>query len=489
MKVNSLYIFISSFVLGVAMASFFEIPILFIVFLSFLAVIFFALYAQRKEKLIFVIALILCALALGMFRFTLDRLEQESNILDYVPGEEVEISGVVVEEVDEREKNTRLTVRVDSLEGSEISGVIKILAVIDRYPEFGYGDEVILRGVLKKPENFENENGKIFDYISYLAKDDVRYLTYYPDVSLLSVGNGNIVKLSLFKVKKLFLNKIGELLPDPHVSLLGGLVVGAEQSLGEELKDDFRKTGIIHIVVLSGYNVTIVAEAIMRLFSFLPYMVGISFGVVTIVLFALLTGASATIVRASIMAILVLVARATGRTYQVLHALFIAGFFMVLHNPNVVLFDPSFQLSFMATIGLIYVAPNIEKYFSLLPTKYQLREFAVATIATQIFVLPLLLFMMGEMSLVALPVNLLVLMFIPITMLFGFLTGVIGLVSSFLALPFAFVTYGLLAYELNVVQVFAALPFVSVSIPYFPAWLMFSFYIFYGYMLFKWFKR
>ena len=295
MKVNSLYIFIISFVIGVALASFFEIPIPFITFLGFLSVAFFFVYAARKEKLMLIVALMFCALALGMFRFNLEHLEQESHTLNYEVGTKVVLRGVVVEEIDERENNSRITIRVDNLFGEDVSGKIKVLAVVDRYPVFYYGDEVSLEGVLKEPENFENENGKIFNYVSYLAKDDIRYLSYYPEVTFISGGNGNFVKSNLFKVKQLFLEEIGTLIPDPHVSLLGGLVVGAEQSLGEELKDDFRKTGIIHIVVLSGYNVTIVAEAIMRLFSFLPYMFGISFGAITIVLFALLTGASATV--------------------------------------------------------------------------------------------------------------------------------------------------------------------------------------------------
>ena len=202
-----------------------------------------------------------------------------------------------------------------------------------------------------------------------------------------------------------------------------------------------------------------------------------------------MTGASATIVRASIMALLVIVARATGRTYQVTHGLFLAGFFMVLHNPMIVIYDPSFQLSFLATLGLIYLAPLIEKYFKLIPTKWQLREFAVATIATQIFVLPLILYMMGEISLVALPVNLLILIFIPITMLFGFLSGIVGFMSATLAFPLTFITYLLLEYELKVVEIFSNFPFASLQIPNFPLWLMFGIYTLYIYIMFRMYKN
>ena len=190
---------------------------------------------------------------------------------------------------------------------------------------------------------------------------------FYPSVELIESGHGNIIKRGLFSFKRTFLEKVGKVIPDPQVSLLGGLVVGAKQSLGEKLQEDFRKTGIIHIVVLSGYNVTIVAEAIMRFFSFLPFLFGISVGVIAIIFFAIMTGGSATIIRASLMAILVLLARATGRTQTITRALFIAGFLMLIHNPKILVFDSSFQLSFTATIALIYLAPKIEKHFHLVP--------------------------------------------------------------------------------------------------------------------------
>lgn len=234
---------------------------------------------------------------------------------------------------------------------------------------------------------------------------------------------------------------------------------------------------------------TIVAEAIGRVASFLPRAIGLSLSVSAIVAFALVTGAGATIVRASIMALLVLLARTTGRVYEITTALFAAGFLMILWNPKILIFDPSFQLSFLATIGLIHLAPLLERFFGWMPTKWQLREFATATLATQLFVLPLLLYMMGELSLVSLPVNLLILIFVPLTMLFGFLTALAGFIHEIVSLPFAYISYILLAYELFIVDIFAKLPFARVSIASFPAWLMLGIYAGYGWVLYKMYKK
>jgi len=101
----------------------------------------------------------------------------------------------------------------------------------------------------------------------------------------------------------------------------------------------------------------------------------------------------------------------------------------------------------------------------------------------------LLLYMMGELSVVAILVNLLVLMFIPATMLLGFLTGALGFISAWLVLPLSYLTYGLLTYELKVVELFASLPFSSLQIRFFPFWLMLVIYGFYFIFLRKFAKK
>ena len=183
-----------------------------------------------------------------------------------------------------------------------------------------------------------------------------------------------------------------------------------------------------------------------------------------------MTGASATIVRAAIMAILVLVARSTGRVYEVTVALLFAGFFMVLQNPKILRFDPSFQLSFLATLGLIFVAPRLQNYIGFLPEKGGFRDNVAATLSAQLAVLPLLLHLTGNVSPFALPANILILMFIPATMLFGFMVWAAGIFSYILSLPFAWVAWLFLNYELGVAHFFSALPGAGLMVSDFSAW-------------------
>lgn len=221
-------------------------------------------------------------------------------------------------------------------------------------------------------------------------------------------------------------------------------------------------------MALSGYNITIVAVGIMAVLGFLSKTLSLSFGVIGILLFAIMTGGTATVMRASIMAILVLLAKGTNRKYEITRALLIAFVFMLIQNPKILVFDISFQLSFLATVALIYVTPFIEKRLTFITEKYALRELTVSTIATQIFVLPFLIYKMGLISVFGLFANILILPVISWVMLFGFLTGMLGFISLALATPLAFLSSFLLSYILKIIYIFSHLPFSSLTVKSFP---------------------
>jgi competence protein ComEC len=207
-------------------------------------------------------------------------------------------------------------------------------------------------------------------------------------------------------------------------------------------------------------------------------------GIFSILLFILMTGGSSTAIRAGIMATLALIARATGRNYDVARALLLAGVFMIILNPFLLVYDVSFQLSFIATVAVIFLAPRIEKYFLWVPDYFKLRDIVSVTCAAYIFVLPFILYKMGNLSIVALPANALILPFIPITMIFGFLTGLAGLVWYGFGIPLGYISYLFLHYELGVISFFSNIPFASFSIPNFPLILTILIYAYFIYRLF-----
>lgn len=349
----------------------------------------------------------------------------------------------------------------------------------DRYGEYQYRDRVRVEGKLSSPRNFAGNGGRVFDYIDYLGKDGIYYEFKKARINVLEKADGHSLAGILFNLKKKFLENIEKVLGEPHAALAGGLVVGEKAALGKDLIDDFRRAGLIHIVVLSGYNITIIAASIRRILSFLPRNTGIILGAGGIVLFGILVGGGATVVRSSIMALISLSADIFRRDYNAARALFIAGALMLVQNPLILLYDPSFQLSFLATLGLILLSSPIEEKLGFITEKFGIRPLVASTLATQIFVSPLIFYMMGELSLVGIFVNILVLPFIPLTMLMVFCAGFFGFFAQSLSQMAGWASYIVLSYELFMVRMASSLPYAVVSLPAFSGWIVAGFYSFY----------
>ncbi len=491
MMQSALYSIALAFSLGIFVRTFFIFDEFFVYGLALVGGVL-AIFWMRKGKgretksraLFLLCSLTLVSFAFGILRYDVATQDSLDRLAEQYIGQEVVLEGTIFREVDERENTTQLTVRADVLNG--VSADVRVLILTERFPRFSYGDRIRAEGVLEHPDSFETDLGRTFDYAGYLSARGISYVAPFARVEKIGEGYGNPIMSALLSFKYAFMHNVEALIPEPAAGLAHGLVLGVKRALGDELERSFRIAGIIHIVVLSGYNITIVVEATMRLLSyFFRPRTRVVCGALAIGAFALIAGFSSTVVRASFMAVLVLIARATGRTYDVLRALVVAGLVMLIINPKLLVFDPGFQLSFLATLGLILLAPLIEERLSLVPTRFQIREFVTATIATQIFVLPLLLYSIGEFSLVALMVNVLVLPIVPFAMLFIFLSGMLGFVSSLIALPFAYIAYLLLGYIIAMAEWFAALPFAALIVPAFPFWITIIAYAVMAYAMYR----
>jgi competence protein ComEC len=193
-----------------------------------------------------------------------------------------------------------------------------------------------------------------------------------------------------------------------------------------------------------------------------------------------MVGLGATVLRAMLMSLLAILARYLGRPFDALRALFIAAFAMILWNPDLLLYDPSFQLSFMATFGLITLTPFFYTRLGFVTSKYGLQETVASTLAVQVFLLPILIYMSGFVSLVSFIVNILIPPLVPAIMLGGFITGLLGLLPSYLGLiawPFALVTFICARAMILLAEFASSLPFATVSISSFPLWLVFVLYV------------
>jgi competence protein ComEC len=259
--------------------------------------------------------------------------------------------------------------------------------------------------------------------------------------------------------------KIDKTFGDPHAALLAGLLLG-DQRFSDAWEEKFQATGTTHIVAASGYNVTVVSFI---LFGFLVYF-GVrrqqAYGIllVGIIAYVFLAGGDAPVVRAGVMGSLVLTSKQLGRKTTMTNVLLLAAVLMLIPEPRLLRDDVGFQLSMLATIGLIYFAPTVDKWFSFVPKTFTLRESLSATVAATIFTLPIILFSFGNLSLVSPIANLLILPVIPYAMAFGAIALVIGFVSAPVGALAAGPAWALLTYVLWVIESLASLPFVNIAL-------------------------
>jgi competence protein ComEC len=448
-----------SFLAGVFLYSFFNFGLSAPVGLLTLGILALAVLITLKSPRSFVFLLILVALALGMVRMLMVP-DVQAPFVAY-DKEKVVVVGSVDADPDKRDTSIHVAIAVQSINGEDATGLLQ--ATVDRTTAISYGDTVSLSGKLALPQAFKTQTGKDFDYPEYLRAKGIGAVMVYPTLVVTEHAHISFFGM-LYTIKHALEHAIEISIPEPAAGLLEGILLGNRTALGDALYTIFIIAGLVHVVVLSGYNLTIVADALMKLCSRFPQKISLAIGSTGIILFGLAVGAEATVVRACIMALIVVVGRVLKRPNEIMRTLLFACVVMVIHNPLILTADPSFILSFLAAFGLITFAPAFEKRLSLITAQYGIRGVVSATLATQAFVFPALIFYTGRLSLMALPSNLLALPLIPFAMFFGFITGVLGLIHPWLALPAMIPAWALLSVIILIAKLAASIPGAALTV-------------------------
>ncbi len=264
-------------------------------------------------------------------------------------------------------------------------------------------------------------------------------------------------------IKNSFVLKVQTYIPFPYAELGHGLIISGKSALPKNIEDDFKRSGLMHIVVLSGFNVSIVIQFVFSIFAFGPKIFRFAVGTIFVILFVLMAGVSTALLRATLMALIALLCSLYKKEIDGLVLLGIVGLLLIIVDPLSFYFDLSFWLSILATFGLISLSGVIQDKLSHIPQFAGLREAGASSLATQIFVTPLLMLINPEVSILAFFANILILPIVPLTMALVFVTGVVGFISSFPAIFFGHVSYLLLGYIIFATNTVSQLPFATAT--------------------------
>jgi len=313
----------------------------------------------------------------------------------------------------------------------------------------------------------------------------------------------NKVVAGLLSFRRRIENIFSRYLPEPQASLLSGIVLGSRRQMPKNFRQNLHKTGTIHIVVASGYNISVVGGLLIYvILRFIKRQYALFLSVFGILVYTLMAGAEPPVVRAAIMGSLTFLAQFLGREKDALRTLFFAGGVMLMINP-LLLFDLGFQLSFLATAGILAFggqpqkeADKGENEFSVrknMPKNLFSRIFSFplvgndlrTTLAAQLGVLPILLTNFGQISFLSPLINVLVLPVIPIIMILGAITALFGLVWQPLAQIASWFAWVPLTYFIKIVEWFGSLPWVSFEVGKISFWWAIGYYLILGAIFFQ----
>jgi competence protein ComEC len=446
--------FCTFFILGIFLNSLIKIsqPIL----LGILILAVLLIFILWSHKNLVIIGFCLIFLVLGIWKHQAAEVKiSESELRNFNDKSgSIILIGIIDEEPILKEKSQNFGLETETLEFGgkilKISGKVLVTAV--RYPEYKYGDKLKITGQLKTPEELEG-----FNYKDYLAKDGIYSVMAFPEIEKIGENYGSSVIKTLISFKNKLKESLNRVMPQPYSAFMEALLFGEEQNISKEWKDKLNLTGTRHLTAVSGMNITIISAILLNFLLILGLWrnQAFYFSVIILILYILMIGAPASVVRAGIMAILFLIGQHFGRLSSASRAIIIAAAIMLFQNPLLLRLDVGFQLSFLGVMGLIYLQPTFSDLFKKIPNFLQLRNNLATTISAQIFTFPILIYNFGQITILSPISNILILPLIPLITILGFVFAFLGIFFQSLGQILSWLAYLMLSYVIKIIDFFS----------------------------------
>lgn len=392
-----------------------------------------SVFAFWKRMLIFIPIVLICGLMIGFWRGSL--LSSQLAVYQNLIGSAVTVSGSVVDDPDSGAQRG-LVLRIGDIISKEhtLPGTIWVSSM--QVKDVKRGDIVTVSAKLSK--GFGS-----FAAVMYDAKI----------ITIMRPQPGDIAR----QARDWFADKVRLAISEPEVSLGLGYLVGQKSALTPELQQALVATGLTHVVVASGYNLTILVRLARRLFARVSKYLATLVSGSMVIAFMAVTGASPSMSRAGLVSGLSLAAWYYGRKFHPLVLLPFAAAITTLINPTYAWNDLGWQLSFLAFGGVMLLAPLLQAYFFGGKKPGIIRQILGETISAHVVTLPILVLAFGQFSNVAIIANLLVLPLVPLAMLLTFIAGIGSIIMPGLAHIIGLPAQWLLDYMVGVINYFASL--------------------------------
>ena len=433
------------------------------------------------EKKIFSRPVIFVLLVYVFFIIISDRLGfflpgKNSCLINYTEHKQVTLIGKIISVPVKKSKNQQYVLEVFEINETKMKKE-KTLVYANKNCEIKYGDIVFLTGKLNVP--LKPTFPHVFDYRLYLQREKIYTTFYQRSFELVEEKPSKIRRLS-FEIKNGIEAKIDEYFKFPYSSILKSMITGDKDALDKDIKEDFINTGLIHILVISGLHIGFCAAIFVFVFKLFGLKLNYVYFLTVPALFfyAFLTGANPPAVRASIMASCVLISLMSGRQPLIYNALALSALIIFIINPQS-LFTASFQLSFTATLGIVYLYPKFVYAFGKIRNRFlkYLWDITCVTLSAQFAIVPLLAFYFAKISAISFILNVLVVPVLPVIITLSIIFCFLSFISSYSAVLISFVLTFILKIVLFIINFASNIPFSAVYVAV-PCILLIFFYYF-----------
>ena len=422
------------------------------------------------------ISLLVFAVMLGVNRFQSAMPESQSNEIFRLAGQsDVTLVGVVRSNPERSTFSTNAAITCEEvfLNDDRIPIDGKISVSLPRGFQIFYGDRVQITGAIESTLS----PGEL-PITSWLGREGIFAEMEFPELQILESNQANPVLATLFRIRERANMLIFDMIPFPESAVFSGILLGIDNAIPEYLWNGYRASGIAHIVVISGFNISIIAILLFRMMNgMLRLKISLPLTLSLVVVYTILVGANTPVVRAAIMATIGLPAIIFGRRSVGIHNLSLAAALMLFMNPFL-LWDISFQLSYLATLALLVMTDPIIRWITsrrrMDPDDQQngkapiLAELVVSTLCASFAVFPILFRLTGTLSLVSIPANILVGPLQPPIMVIGGAALLVGFLSPLIGGMIAKMVWPLVALCNQIALRFSVHPS---SLIYLPDWV------------------